>query len=70
MQGRALRLKLWQSPPCHLSVDDEARDCDIEGQILLRKMIAAGLSIYEPDPIAALAAKAKRKRAKRAAKSA
>ena len=59
--GRALRLKLWQSPPCNLSEDGEVSDCDIEGQILLRRMIAAGLSICEPDPMAALAAKAKSK---------
>ena len=72
---QALRLKLWQSPPCHLSEDGNARDCDIEGQVLLRKMIGAGLSPLEPDPVGALAAKAKRdaepKRAeKRPAKSA
>ena len=65
VQGEALRLKLWQSPPCRLSTEDgKVSDCDIEGQILLRRMIAAGLSIYEPDPMGALAAKAKRKRAK------
>ena len=69
VQGDALRLKLWQSPPCHLSIEDgKVRDCDIEGQILLRRMVAAGLSTFEPDPIAALAAKAKCKRAKPKAK--
>ena len=68
MQGDALRLKLWQSPPCHLSEDGKVQDCDIEGQILLRRMVAAGLSIYEPDPIAALAAKAKQAQAREAAR--
>lgn len=44
-QVNALGLKPWQSPPMF------ARD---EGLVLLKRMLAAGLSKFEPDPVAAL----------------
>jgi len=61
-QCDTLRLKPWQSPPCW--VDDmeailAAGDDGIRGQYaaakLLMKMLDAGLSEWEPDPVAALA---------------
>jgi hypothetical protein len=53
-QMAALRLKPWQSPPAHIDEDDpDERDQD--GQDLLRKMLAAGVSRYEPSPLKALA---------------
>jgi hypothetical protein len=48
-QIKALGLLPWQNPPCH---------CDGTGtdlmDRLLRRMLDAGLSAYEPDPLAAL----------------
>jgi hypothetical protein len=49
VQGRSLRLKPWEVPPC-TAID--ARDTDAHR--LLRKMLRAGLSRYEPDPIRAM----------------
>src|SRR5262245_4461299 len=58
----ALHLKPWQQPPCIVDEDDpDEKDKDAQG--LLRKMLAAGISRYEPDPMAAL-----RKRLKDAAR--
>jgi hypothetical protein len=51
MQGRALRLKPWESPPLCFAENDEG---DEPGRVLLRKMLDAGLSRYEPDPLTAL----------------
>ena len=62
VQIKALGLKPWQSPPCVCSPDDpNAREKD--GQKLLVRMLDAGLSRWEPDPMAALA-KAERRRPK------
>ena len=60
-QSRTLKPYPWQSPPCYVAEDD-GDDCEINADAvkLLRKMLAAGVSRYEPDPLAALAA-AKRK---------
>lgn len=49
VQNRALNLKPWQSPPCAPSGDDDA-------WALHQKMLAAGVSEFHPDPLAALAA--------------
>ncbi len=49
-QCETLRLLPWQSPPMHLDDSDD----DAGGQKLLRRMLAAGLSRYEPDPLGAL----------------
>jgi len=56
VQWRALRLKLWELPPCSVEEDDP-NPRDKAAQALLRRMLAAGLSRYEPDPMAALEAK-------------
>ena len=59
-QSRNLRLEIQEFPPCWLLDVD-----DVEGPAfkrkpqaakLLRRLLAAGLSQYEPDPIRALAA--------------
>jgi hypothetical protein len=47
-QVNALQLRPWQSPPLY------GRDAD--AAVLLRKLLDAGLSRYEPNPVAALAA--------------
>jgi hypothetical protein len=63
-QMDSLHLQPWQSPPCW--VDDLVSDIqggpdgvggDYEAARLLRRLLDAGLSRYEPDPIAALKAK-------------
>jgi hypothetical protein len=59
-QSRNLRLEIQEFPPCWLLDAD-----DVEGPAfkrkpqaakLLRRLLAAGLSQYEPDPIRALTA--------------
>jgi hypothetical protein len=59
-QSRNLRLEIQEFPPCWLlDVDDVEGPIfkrKVEGARLLRRLLAAGLSQYEPDPIAALAA--------------
>jgi len=57
-QYQALQLKPWQEPPCQCDEDDP-NERDRQGQALLRKMLAAGVSRYDPDPLAALAKKTK-----------
>lgn len=53
----ALKLKPWRDPPCygHLRTDDGAYS-DPAAHELAERLEAAGPSIFEPDPIAALAA--------------
>jgi hypothetical protein len=62
-QGNALNLPPWQSPPCWTDPDqvdaiiargDDGVMGDYAAAILLKRMLQAGLSQYEPDPIAAL----------------
>ena len=53
-QIRALKLKPWNAPPCVAS-EDNPDERDKDAQKLLRKMLAAGVSRYAPDPMAALA---------------
>ena len=60
VQIDALALKPWQDPPANLDEDaDEpdnaARASNAAGRKLLRQMLAAGVSRYDPDPLAALA---------------
>jgi hypothetical protein len=67
-QDRALRLKPWMSPPCWLRTDAAVKAAlaapapDLGGRRaagqLVERLLAAGLSRYEPDPEAALARKA------------
>jgi hypothetical protein len=54
VQGEALALKPWQEPPC-MADEDDPRARDKDAQRLLRRMLKAGLSRYEPNPRAALA---------------
>jgi hypothetical protein len=63
VQGDVLRLKLWESPPCSPS-DDEA------AWKLLQKMLKAGVSRFDPDPLRALeAAQAEKGRKTKSRKS-
>lgn len=55
-QRNALGLKPWQSPP--MDGGDGQKNADA----LLEKMLAAGVSQFEPDPIRALAKAKKRRR--------
>jgi hypothetical protein len=55
-QRRALKLKPWQSPPCCCDNDPKDRDA----VLLLDEMLAAGVSQWEPDPMAALARQRKK----------
>lgn len=52
-QCRALCLRPWQSPPSSVEEDDPDEH-DKDAQKLLRKMLAAGVSRFDPDPLAAL----------------
>jgi hypothetical protein len=52
VQSRALNLKPWEEPPCAAS--EHGVDRDPQAQALLKKMLAAGLSRFEPNPLAAL----------------
>jgi hypothetical protein len=56
-QCRNLRLKPWQSPPMYGDVQP-GHEAHADAEVLLRKLLAAGLSRYEPDPLAALEAAA------------
>jgi hypothetical protein len=52
-QCRALNLRPWEDPPCHIDLVD-VDEADAAAALLLRRLLAAGLSRYEPDPLAAL----------------
>ena len=64
-QYRALGLSPWLRPPCEFTEDgdphNQNRECDNAPIKLLKRMLAHGLSRWEPSPIAAIAAKQKRK---------
>ena len=57
-QDDALRLKSWQPVPCWMGDDRPVDDFAGAGRVaaweLRRRLIASGLSAYEPDPIGAL----------------
>jgi hypothetical protein len=65
VQTDALNLMPWQPPPCWADVDgpEPAGRHPTDGRraawLLARRLVAAGLSIYEPEPLAALAAEAR-----------
>ena len=65
-QWRNLHLAVCDFPPCWVEPDDPDSSDDHCGQAsarqLLRKMLAAGLSRYDPDPLKSLAAARKRKK--------
>jgi hypothetical protein len=46
-QVKSLKLRPWQAPPCN---SDDA----VDAAGTRRRLIALGLSIYEPDPLAAI----------------
>lgn len=48
-QARALRLRPWEIPPAGVEDDDDSP----AGQ-LRRELLAAGVSAFEPNPVAAL----------------
>src|SRR5262245_60976708 len=50
-QCRSLRLKPWQEPPCSAKAADDPRAAH-----LLARLVERGLSRYEPNPLAAIAA--------------
>jgi hypothetical protein len=57
-QTDALRLKPWEWPPCWTDeqpTDDRNGHGLIKAWQLRQRLLAAGLSVYEPDPIGALA---------------
>jgi hypothetical protein len=61
LQCKALRLRPWQPPPCwirDLEGDLAAGDDGISGRyraaLLTQRLLRAGLSRFEPDPVAAL----------------
>ena len=57
-QMRVLKLRPWQTPPMisHDEIDPEGRYGGTEQEVgLRRKMLALGVSIFEPDPLAAIA---------------
>lgn len=54
-QCRALNLKPWESPPCH--IDEEDRDRDPDAVRLLKRMLSRGISRYDPTPIDSIKAK-------------
>src|SRR5262245_38459130 len=54
VQVESLNLKPWMQPPCVVSADGVEQDQ--AAQNLLRKMLAAGISRYTPNPMAALKA--------------
>jgi hypothetical protein len=43
----------WEEPPCWADEDDP-HPADRVAQTLLKKMLAKGISRYNPDPLAAL----------------
>jgi hypothetical protein len=53
VQTRSLRLMPWQEPPS-VADENDPNERDKQAQKLLRKMLKAGLSRFEPDPRIAL----------------
>ena len=57
-QDRSLKLRPWDCPPCCTKdVEDPSDDWGYRPQevALLRRMLAAGVSRFHPDPLAAIA---------------
>jgi hypothetical protein len=54
LQVRNLKLKAWECPPCdstNFATPSNHYGCRPNEVALLRKMLALGLSRYEPDPL-------------------
>jgi hypothetical protein len=60
-QIHALHLKPWQSPPCSVDEDDPDEHDNKTAQKLLRLMLANGVSRFDPDPLAALKRRKRKK---------
>lgn len=55
VQRRSLGLRPWERAPCNASLDDLSDDQQKrKAQSVLRKMLKAGLSRYDPDPMRCL----------------
>jgi hypothetical protein len=55
VQTRSLGLRPWERAPCNVSEDDLSDDPQVrKAQSLLRKMLAGGLSRFDPDPMRVL----------------
>ena len=53
-QREVLDLKPWESPPCYGDTG-HGHDGHADAAKLLKRLVAAGLSKFEPDPLSALA---------------
>src|SRR5262245_38054379 len=53
-QVKSLRLQPWQSPPCSAGARTYADEEILE---ISRRLVRSGLSLFEPDPLAAIDAK-------------
>jgi len=61
VQGETLCLRPWELPPCAVSDNPAEESAAQQGAVkMLQKMLAAGLSRYEPDPLNALAVRTRR----------
>ena len=67
-QTSALGIAPFRDPP-YMMGEDDPNEPDKDGQRLLRRMLAAGLSRYEPDPEQALAAAGRASGGRRASAS-
>jgi hypothetical protein len=58
LQCKTLRLKPWHAPPMHCRSDEVGvgYGCSRIEVMLRRRMLKAGLSLFEPNPVAALEA--------------
>jgi hypothetical protein len=68
-QIESLSLRPWQSPPAHIDEnadepENPEREPDTAARKLLRRMLRAGVSRFDPDPLTALQRAAKRRQVK------
>ena len=61
LQCENLKLTPWQSPPVDLSDGSDPGPDDTHAAKILQRMLKAGVSVYHPDPLAALAERRKPK---------
>jgi hypothetical protein len=56
LQCRNLKLKCWEAPPMHVHGDEIGQNYGTKPKEvkLKRRLLALGLSVYEPDPISAI----------------
>jgi hypothetical protein len=55
LQCDNLKLTPWQEPPMHLSDGSDPGPDDHDAYKIMKRMQKAGVSIYHPDPLRALA---------------